>query len=99
MTPAATDRRERRLRVALALNAVIVAVQVIAGIAASSVGLLADAGHNLADVAAVLVSLAAVRMARRPATSERSFGMHRGTILAAQLNAASVLVVCVLLAI
>jgi cobalt-zinc-cadmium efflux system protein len=97
-TPA-TARRERRLRVALGLNVAIVALQVVFGIAASSVGLLADAGHNLADVAAIVVSLVAVRLARRPATSERSFGLHRGTILAAQLNAASVLVVCVLLAI
>jgi cobalt-zinc-cadmium efflux system protein len=97
-TPAAA-RRERRLRVALALNLGIVVLQVVFGLVASSVGLLADAGHNLADVAAIVVSLVAVRLARRPPTSERSFGLHRGTILAAQLNAASVLVVCVLLAI
>jgi cobalt-zinc-cadmium efflux system protein len=99
VTHAVTDRRLRRLRVALVLNGVIVAVQVLAGIRASSVGLLADAGHNLADVAAIVVSLAAVRMTRRPATNERSFGLHRGTILAAQLNAASVLLVCVLVAV
>jgi cobalt-zinc-cadmium efflux system protein len=92
-------KRERRLRTALALNAGIVVVQVVVGLAASSLGLLADAGHNLTDVAALAVSLVAVRLARRPATSARSFGLHRGTILAAQVNAASVLVVCVLIGI
>jgi cobalt-zinc-cadmium efflux system protein len=92
-------QRERRLRTALLLNGGIVVLQVVVGFAASSLGLLADAGHNLTDVAALGVSLVAVRLARRPATEARSFGMHRGTILAAQVNAASVLVVCVLVAI
>jgi cobalt-zinc-cadmium efflux system protein len=98
---AATDRssrRARRLWVALGLNLVIVAVQVVAALAASSLGLLADAGHNLTDVAAVAASLVAVRMARRPPTASRSFGFYRGTILAAQFNAALILVLTVWLA-
>ena len=85
--------REQRLRVALALNIVIVVIQVVAGLAAHSLGLIADAGHNLTDVAAVIVSLIAVRLAVRPATARRSFGYHRSTILAAQANAAGILVV------
>jgi cobalt-zinc-cadmium efflux system protein len=91
-----STRRERRLRVALGLNVVIVAFQVALGIVAGSLGLLADAGHNLADVAAIVVSLIAVRLARRQPTASRSFGYHRGTILAAQANAASILAVCVI---
>ena len=91
--------KERRLRLALALNLVIVVVQVVVGILAASLGLLADAAHNITDVAAIVVSLVAVRMARRRATRARSFGFHRGTILAAQANAASILVVCVVVAI
>ena len=83
--------RETRLRVALGLNLAIVVAQVIAGFAAHSLGLLADAGHNIADVAAVTLSIVAVRMARRPPTQERSFGWHRSTILAAQANAAGLL--------
>jgi cobalt-zinc-cadmium efflux system protein len=95
---AATDRsgrRARRLWAALALNLVIVVVQVVAAVAAGSLGLLADAGHNLTDVAAVAASLVAVRMARRPPTASRSFGFYRGTILAAQFNAALILVLTV----
>jgi len=89
-------RRERRLRVALGLNIAIVVAQVAVGIVAASLGLLADAAHNLTDVAAIMVSLFAVRLARRRATASRSFGYHRGTILAAQANAVSILIVCVL---
>lgn len=89
------SRRESRLRIAIGLNLVIVAVQVVFGIAAHSLGLLADAGHNLTDVAAVVASLIAVRLARREPTASRSFGYHRGTILAAQLNAATILAITV----
>ncbi len=94
MTEAA-DRRSRRLGFALGLNVVIVVVQVIFGIAAHSLGLLADAGHNLTDVVAVAASLFAVRLALRRPTAERSFGYHRGTILAALANAASILAITV----
>lgn len=91
-------RRDQRLRAALALNAAIVACQVAAGVIARSVGLIADAGHNLGDVSALGLSLVAVRLARRPATPERSFGWHRSTILAAQANAATLLAVCAFIA-
>ena len=49
-----------RLWVVLGVNLALVVVQVVVGVAAHSVGLLADAGHNLTDVAAVLVSLFAL---------------------------------------
>ena len=94
----ASASRERRLLVALVLNAAIVAFQLVAGIVAHSLGLLADAGHNLADVAAIVISIYAVRLARRPATARRSFGFHRSTVLAAQANAAMLLVVTALVA-
>ena len=85
--------RSRRLAVALWLNVALVGAQVAFGLVAHSLGLLADAGHNLSDVAAVVVSLVAVRWARRAPTAERSYGWHRGTILAALANAATVLAV------
>jgi cobalt-zinc-cadmium efflux system protein len=77
----------------LAVNVALVVVQVVVGLAAHSIGLLADAGHNLTDVAAVLISLGALALAARAPTARRSFGFHRATILAAQANAASILVV------
>jgi cobalt-zinc-cadmium efflux system protein len=87
--------RERRLRVAIALNVVIVVGQVVFGLVAGSLGLLSDAGHNLTDVSALVLSLIAIRIARRPPTSTRSFGWHRGTVLAAQANAAMILALTV----
>ena len=77
----------------LGVNLALVAVQLVVGVAVHSVGLLADAGHNLTDVAAVLVSLFALALAVRAPTARRSFGYHRATILAAQANAASILIV------
>ncbi|HEY2812397.1 MAG TPA: cation diffusion facilitator family transporter [Acidimicrobiales bacterium] len=97
MSGEVSSRRARRLGIALLLNVVIVVAQVIFGVVAGSIGLLADAGHNLTDVAALLISLVAVRLARRPPTRARSFGMHRSTILAAQANAAALLAITALL--
>lgn len=83
---------DRRLRLAIAANVVIVVVQAVFGFTARSLGLLADAAHNLVDVAGVALALVAVRMARRPPDARRSFGYHRSPVLAAQANAALILV-------
>ena len=89
--------RTRRLTFSLGLNVVLVAVQVVFGLTAHSLGLLADAGHNLTDVAALVLSLVAVRFALRPRTAARSFGNHRATILAALANAAAIAAVTVVI--
>lgn len=84
--------RERRLVIAASLNVVIVLVQIIYGIRARSLGLIADAGHNLTDVAALGLSWWAVHLIRRSPTAKQSFGYHRSGILAAQANAALILI-------
>jgi cobalt-zinc-cadmium efflux system protein len=93
-----TARRSRRLAIVLVINLAVVAGQVVASVAGHSVALLADAGHNLADVAALAVALFAVRLTRRPPTAARSFGFHRSTVLAAQANAAAIIAMTVLIA-
>src|SRR3954468_8576951 len=85
--------RDARLRIAIALNVAIVAAQVVFGLVSGSLGLLADAGHNLTDVAALVLSLIAVRWARRAPTASKSFGYHRATIPAAQAHAATIFAV------
>jgi cobalt-zinc-cadmium efflux system protein len=90
--------RSTRLRLALAINGLIVVVQFAFGLVAHSIGLLADAAHNLTDVAGLIVALIAVQWLARPPTPRRSFGYHRGTILAALTNAAMVLGTTVLIA-
>ncbi len=91
--------RTRRLGVALALNGLLVVVQIGFGVVAHSTGLLADAGHNLADVGTLVLSLVAVRLVLRPPSRARSYGNHRATILAALANASLIGVVTVLIVI
>jgi cobalt-zinc-cadmium efflux system protein len=91
------QNRSRRLMVALVINVALVAVQAVAAARAHSTGLLSDAGHNLTDVAAIGLSLLAVRWAVRPRSASRSFGNHRGTILAALVNAVALAVVTVVI--
>ncbi|CAO5234888.1 cation diffusion facilitator family transporter [Frankia sp. AgKG'84/4] len=91
--------QRRRLWVATWLNLAIVLGQAVAGVAAGSVGLLADAGHNLTDTAGVALALVALTLSRRPPSARRTFGGVRWPVLAAQANAATVLVVTVLLAV
>jgi cobalt-zinc-cadmium efflux system protein len=63
-------------------------VEAVGGLLAGSLALLADAGHMLADAAALGLALFAARMAQRPATARRSFGFLRFEILAALVNGA-----------
>lgn len=60
--------------------------------------MLADAAHNLTAAAAVIISLIAVRLTRRPPTPRRSYGYHRTTILAALANALGILLITVFIA-
>jgi len=82
---AATNRR--RLVAVLFLTLAILAVEVIGGIAANSLALLADAGHMLTDVAGVGMALLAIWFAGRSPTSGRTYGYLRVEILAAVANA------------
>jgi cobalt-zinc-cadmium efflux system protein len=86
-----------RLKVVLVLNVAIIVAQAVFGITAHSLGLMADAGHNLTDAGGVFLSLLAVGWARTSATERRSYGMQRSTILAAQANAAMILIVTVVI--
>jgi cobalt-zinc-cadmium efflux system protein len=89
--PRLNARRQRRLTIAIGLNIAVVIAQVVWGIVAHSLGLLADAGHNLADVAGLAIAVIALRYSLRGATLARSYGHHRATILAALANGALLL--------
>ncbi|MBI1968234.1 MAG: cation transporter [Gemmatimonadetes bacterium] len=78
----------RRMTVVLALTASVMVAEAVGGLVANSLALLADAGHMLADVAAIGLALFVSHLARRPATAERSFGLLRLEILAALVNGA-----------
>lgn len=89
--PAFGPQAEGRLRLALALTVLILAVEAVGGLMANSLALLADAGHMLTDVFALGLSWFALVQSRRPADARRTFGYHRVSILAALLNAATLL--------
>jgi cobalt-zinc-cadmium efflux system protein len=85
-----TDRG--RLRFALTLILVFMAVEVTTGVVANSLALLSDAGHMLADAGAIGFSLLALRLARRPAAGAMTFGFRRAEILSAQANGVTLLI-------
>jgi len=81
-----TKNRGRPLALALAITSFYFVVEVVGGILTNSLALLSDAGHMFSDIAALGLSLLAFRIARRPATSKRTYGYHRLEILAALIN-------------
>ncbi|MFN2471299.1 MAG: cation diffusion facilitator family transporter [Gaiellaceae bacterium] len=85
----------RRLGLALALVVSFMGVEVVAGVLADSLALLADAGHMLADAASLAVALGAAWMAASPATPQRSFGLRRTEILAALANGVALVAIAV----
>lgn len=82
----------RRIAVVLGLICTFMAVEVVVGIVASSMVLLADAGHMLVDAVALTLSLVAIKMAARPAGGSMTFGLRRVEILSAQANGITLLV-------
>jgi cobalt-zinc-cadmium efflux system protein len=89
-----TNNYNRAFIVSVALNTGFVVIEVVYGILANSLALLADAGHNLSDVLGLLLAWGASVLVRRQPTPRRTFGFRRSSILAALLNAAFLLVAC-----
>ena len=88
---------QRILLIVLALNFVYMFAEAIGGWWANSLALLSDAGHMLADVAALALSLLAARFAARPATPNKTYGYYRMEILAALANGVTLIGVSLLI--
>lgn len=78
--------------IGIVLNTLYVVVEAIFGIIYDSMGLLSDAGHNLSDVAALLLAMVAFRLAKRKPDSRHTYGYRKFTIQASFINA---LLLCV----
>src|SRR6201984_630132 len=89
----AGERTSRVLRVSLFVTLAYIALLLVAGIRAHSLALLSEAGHNLSDFFALLLSLFAVYLGSRPPSSTKTYGYHRAGVLAALVNAASLVLV------
>jgi cobalt-zinc-cadmium efflux system protein len=87
------ERTSKVLRISLVVTLVYIVLLVIAGIRAHSLALLSEAGHNLSDFLALLLSLTAVYLHSRPPSATKTYGYHRAGVLAALVNSVSLVAV------
>lgn len=87
----------RNLLITILLNIGITLAQVIGGIISGSLALLSDALHNFTDVISLIISYVANRLARSKASTNKTFGYKRAEIIAAFVNASTLLVIAVIL--
>jgi cobalt-zinc-cadmium efflux system protein len=85
-------KTEKYLGLSILLNVVITATQAIGGLISGSLALLSDALHNFSDVVSLSISYIANRYAKKEASQERTFGYKRAEIIAAFINAASLII-------
>jgi cobalt-zinc-cadmium efflux system protein len=89
----------RRMWWALSINLGLLLAEAIGGILTGSLALLADAGHLLSDVGAIVLALIAARLAALPAAGRRTFGYQRSEVLAALVNGVALVVVSIAIAV
>src|ERR1700743_3667324 len=87
------------LRFSLAATLAYVVATLYFGLRAHSLALISEAGHNVSDLLAIVLSFVAVYFQARPATDQKTFGYQRAVVLAAFVNAATLIVLSVWLAI
>jgi len=91
------ERTSKVLQSSLLVTLAYIVLLIVAGIRAHSLALLSEAGHNLADLLALLLSLAAVYLHARPPSATKTYGWHRAGVLAALVNAGSLVAVSFLI--
>ena len=91
------ELKGRNLFISILLNILITVAQVIGGLLSGSLRLLSDALHNFSDVISLIVSYIANKLSRRKASLQRTFGYKRAEVLAAFVNAVSLIVIAILL--
>jgi cobalt-zinc-cadmium efflux system protein len=96
--PTSPGRDERYVVASLCLIVGFMLVEVAFAFVAHSLALIADVGHMLTDAAALVATLAALRLSRRPASGPWTFGLKRAEVLSAQANGITLLVVGALVA-
>lgn len=91
------DLKGRKLLITILLNIVITAAQVIGGLVSGSLSLISDALHNFSDVLSLIVSYVAAKLSQQKASINRTFGYKRAEILAAFINASTLVIVAIIL--
>src|SRR5690606_16831359 len=91
------SKKDKNLFISILLNIVITVAQIIGGVLSGSLALLSDALHNFSDVLSLIVSYVASKLAKKKASTDKTFGYKRAEILAAFVNASTLVIVAVLL--
>ncbi|MFK2819057.1 cation diffusion facilitator family transporter [Flavobacteriaceae sp. LMIT009] len=91
------DLKGRNLLISIFLNILITTAQVIGGLVSGSLSLLSDALHNSSDVISLVISYIAAKLSRKNASLNKTFGYKRAEIVAAFVNAATLVVIAVFL--
>ncbi|MEP5338850.1 MAG: cation diffusion facilitator family transporter [Algibacter sp.] len=91
------DLKGRKLLWSILLNIIITVAQVIGGLLSGSLSLLSDALHNFSDVISLIISYIANKLSKKKASLQKTFGYKRAEILAAFINASTLIIVAVLL--
>src|SRR6202050_3294371 len=87
------EKTQHILRISLLATLGYVALTFVAGVRAHSLALIPEAGHNVSDFLALALSFVAVYFQTRPPTSQKTFGYQRAGVLAAFLNAATLILI------
>jgi cobalt-zinc-cadmium efflux system protein len=88
------DTSSTRLFITMVLNFLITIVEVIGGLLSGSLSLLSDALHNFSDGISIIISYIAIRLGKQPKSAKYTFGLKRAEILAAVINAGTLIVIC-----
>jgi len=99
MVASPNGKMQRILKLSMALTAAYVLATFYFGLRAHSLALISEAGHNVSDLLAILLSFAAVYFQSRPATDQKTFGYQRAGVLAAFVNAVTLIVLAAWIAI
>jgi cobalt-zinc-cadmium efflux system protein len=94
-----SEKTKSILRISLLATLAYVALTFFAGVRAHSLALISEAGHNVSDFLALLLSFAAVYFQSRPANDQKTFGYQRAGVLAAFLNALTLVAIAAWIAI
>lgn len=91
------NKKHRNLVISILLNILITAAQIVGGLLSGSLALLSDALHNFSDVISLIVTYVASKLSKQKASFHRTFGYKRAEILAAFINASTLVIVAILL--
>ena len=88
-----SETSEKNLFITMALNFFITIAEIIGGFISGSLSLISDALHNFSDGIAIIITYIAMRLSKRPKTFKYTFGLKRAEIIAAIINASTLIII------